>query len=483
MSDSTPQSLSNTGDSEGPTSPNTETSATEPGSISSSKYVPPHLRATQPVLAPQSPENSHPVYKHTFTASEVDQHFGVVHGGTINSSINNHKELAYILIFLNQHPQYPPKIFIKSNLELVFKDAAQGADMNPILGGLEIPLFEEEKAAGKRVFRFKSWVRVAKAERLEKGSEGLIDMLTAKWRSDTPRRSGFEMREREKSRKGGGVAKTTERGANGEERTVENIVFKKDPDNEQEEEEKSPVSPISPVSGGGNGEGSLTQKLENTRPRSEWAWKNSLSVDWAVVTLDFIQTDKGNPLHGPRVKLATPEQKQEKLEKEIGDLLRSTESISLDDVGETNDHTGGTIRGNKGERPGFGVDGADDTITLMVNGDLDSASIPSSPMLGPVTPKKGSAINLSAYSLSKSSDSRLNPEKGRSGGGLNVSNSDISQSYISTGMEDSVVEDFGAISATSETDADESDRWSELSEREDENWMAVERGGMAKEVY
>ncbi|KAF3902249.1 hypothetical protein AA313_de0203796 [Arthrobotrys entomopaga] len=448
---------------------------------SSSAYIPPHLRCKQPVPAPPPSDASHPLDQKLFKASEVSQHFGLLHGGTVNPSINNHREIAYILIFLNQHPQYPSKIFVKSNLDLIFQDAAQGSEMNPLLHDLEIPLFEEEKGQ-KKMFRFKSWVKISKVERLEKGSEELINMLTLKWRRDTPRRSGFEMREREKSRKGAEVYRTVEKGADGEDRVVESLVYSKDPDDEEEEEEKElPVSkPGAP----------LEKRLEQTIPRSEWAWKNSLSVDWAVVTLEFIRVYKGNPLHGPRVKLLapaknTPDQKHD-------DLLRSTEAISLDEANEYMKENAGktTIRGNA-KRPS-NIDGADDSITLLVNGDLDTVSIPSSPMLEPVTPKKGSAVNLAAtYNLSKSTDSTPTADKNRlsgsnvgvSGGGdrLGVSHSDISQSYISTGMGESVAEDFGTMSATS-TDADESDRWSELSEQQDENWMAVERGGMAKEV-
>ncbi|KAK6537893.1 hypothetical protein TWF694_010791 [Orbilia ellipsospora] len=450
-------------------------SATEP---SPSAYIPPHLRCKQPVPAPPPSNVSHPLDQKLFTASEVSQHFGLLHGGTVNPSINNHREIAYILIFLNQHPQYPSKIFVKSNLDLLFKDAAQGSEMNPLLRDLEIPLFEEEKGEYK-YFKFKSWVKVSKAERLEKGSEALIDMLTLKWRRDTPRRSDFGMREkereRERSRKGAEVIKMVEKGANGEDRVVENLVYKKDPDDEVEEEENLPVSQPGV---------SLEKRLEQTVPRSEWAWKNSLSVDWAVVTLEFIQTYKGNPLHGPRVKLLAPV--KETLDQKYEDLLKSTEAISLDEANEYMKENMGkaTIRGN-GKRP-LNLDGADDTITLLVNGDLDSVSIPSSPILEPVTPKKGSAVNLSTYSLSKSTDGTPAAEKSRPsgsnvGGGLGVSHSDISQSYISTGMGESVAEDFGTMSATS-TDADESDRWSELSEQQDENWMAVERGGMAKET-
>ncbi|KAF3922042.1 hypothetical protein ABW20_dc0107026 [Dactylellina cionopaga] len=482
--------------------PDLSTSHGGTGELSTSRYIPPHIRH-QPksspanAAAPTSVSPTASSEQTLFTASEIYQHFGVVHGGTINPSINNHKELAYILIFLNQHPQYPPDIFIKSNLELVFKDAFQGDETNALLRDLEIPLFEEEKKAGKRVFRFKSWVKIQKAERLEKGSEALVDMLTLKWRSDTPRRSGFEMREREKSRKecDAKITATVEKGTNGEEIVVENAGFKNDPDADYEQR---PVSPVAQ----GAGSSSLTQKVEQTVPRSEWAWKNSLGVDWAVVTLEFVQTGKGNPLHGPPVQLTAPVKtkepvEQERIEKEIGDLLKPTESLSLGRTEDYQKDAGKTIRGNSGRRSEKvellkilrpQTDGADDTVTVMINDDLDSASIPSSPVLEPATPKKGSALNLSAYALSNPSDgSHLLPEKASAAGGeLSISQSDISQSYISTGMGESVVDDFGAISATSETDAEESDRWSELSDHErpeDEHWMAVERGGMAKEVF
>ncbi|KAK6361217.1 hypothetical protein TWF730_004959 [Orbilia blumenaviensis] len=496
------------------------TSAPDSSNLSEPKspYVPPHLRHKLPVYPTPTntmegsqttttitdiPSEKKPFQRKTFTATEIYRHFGVVHGGTINPSINNHKELAYILIFRNQHPQYPPKIFVKSNLELIFKDAAKGDDINPILETLDIPLFEEEHQYRSKLFKFKSWVRVQKVERLEKGSEALIEMLTEKWRSDTPRRTGFEMREREKSRREEKmkkenaltITKAVEVGENGQETVVENRIFKDDPDDS--EDKNSQVKQGGP--GKPNTDEPLSQKLEQTVPRSEVAWKTSLSVDWGVVTLEFVENGKENPLYGSPVQLAPPPIRETSeptgdLREEIDQVLKATGSMKLDNNNSNSNKyvTDGkkTIRGARGEKSEkvkiskiLQMDGADDTV--LVNDDLDSASIPSSPVLEPATPKKGSAINLPAYAL-QSSGSHPHQEKGSAAGGLSISQSDISQSYISTGMGDSMAEDFGTISAPSETEAEESDRWSELSEHDrpdDENWMAVERGGMAKEVY
>lgn len=324
-------------------------------------------------------------------------------------------------------------------------------------------------------------------------------MLIMKWRRDTPRRSGWKVqmleRERERERIAAGEATVTtkvEKGADGEELVVENRVFKGDPDDEVEEEEKKAEKETKVG-------GTIAQKLEKTAPRSEMAWKNSLSVDWAVVTLELVDCDKGNPMHGPPVQLTAPafvnfdddeyskkqdekphaeekivDEKQQKkqIDEDIEELLASTDSISLAAAVEKKDADPAHL---------FGTDGADDAV--MVNDDLDSASIPSSPLLEPATPKKGSAVNLPAYALAKSWDDgalRL-PEK--NGQGLAVSSEDISASYMSAGAS-SVADDFAAMSAT-DTEAEESDRWSELSEheREDEHWMAVERGGMAREVF
>ncbi|KAK6520734.1 hypothetical protein TWF506_000981 [Arthrobotrys conoides] len=486
------------------------TSTPDSSNLSGSKpaYIPPHLRHKLPDLSastaaaskmttPEAVPEKKPFQRKTFTASEIYKHFGVVHGGTINPSINNHKELAYILIFRNQHPQYPPRIFLKSNLELIFENASQGSEINPLLEHLEIPLFEEEHQYRSKLFKFKSWVKIQKVERLEKGSDKLVEMLTLKWRSDTPRRSGFEMQEREKSKReeklkkeNATITKTVDVGTNGEETVVENRFFKEDPDeSEDKQPQRNPGGPAKVTLSD-----TLAQKMENTMPRSEIAWKNSLNVDWGVVTLEFIENGKDNPLYGPPVKLLPstfkePQQPKNDLSKELGDVLKATESLKLDSVEKEVTDGKKTIRGTRGDKNEKGkrskalqMDGADDTV--LVNDDLDSASIPSSPVLEPATPKKGSAINLSAYAL-QTSGANSRREKASNGGTLSISQSDISQSYISTGMGESMAEDFGTISAPSETEAEESDRWSELDDHdpEDENWMAVERGGMAKEVY
>ncbi|KAF3097472.1 hypothetical protein TWF706_007332 [Orbilia oligospora] len=488
------------------------TSTPESSNLSGSKsaYIPPHLRhklpdlsasaaATLKMTTPEVVPEKKPFQRKTFTASEIYKHFGVVHGGTINPSINNYKELAYILIFRNQHPQYPPKIFVKSNLELIFDNESQGNEINPLLEHLEIPLFEEEHQYRSKLFKFKSWVKIQKVERLEKGSEELVEMLTLKWRSDTPRRSGFEMQEREKSRReeklkkeNAAITKMVEVGANGEETVVENRFFKDDPD---DSEDKQPQRKLS-----GSGKITLSdtilQNLEKTTPRSEIAWRNSLNVDWGIVTLEFIENGKENPLYGPPVNLLPystskdPQPPKDDISKEIDDVSKATGFMKLDDIEKNVADGKKTIRGTRGDKnekvkisKALQTDGADDAV--LVNDDLDSASIPSSPVLEPATPKKGSAINLSSYAL-QTSGANPRREKPSNGGGLSISQSDISQSYISTGMGDSMAEDFGTISAPSETEAEESDRWSELDDHdhtEDENWMAVERGGMAKEVY
>ncbi|KAF3309086.1 hypothetical protein TWF173_011452 [Orbilia oligospora] len=464
------------------------TSTPESSNLSGSKsaYIPPHLRhklpdlsasaaATLKMTTPEVVPEKKPFQRKTFTASEIYKHFGVVHGGTINPSINNYKELAYILIFRNQHPQYPPKIFVKSNLELIFDNASQGNEINPLLEHMEIPLFEEEHQYRSKLFKFKSWVRIQKVE------------------------SGFEMQEREKSRReeklkkeNAAITKTVEVGADGEETVVENRFFKDDPD---DSEDKQPQRKLS-----GSGKITLSdtilQNLEKTTPRSEIAWRNSLNVDWGIVTLEFIENGKENPLYGPPVKLLPyntskePQPPKDDISKEIDEVSKATGFMKLDEIEKNVADGKKTIRGTRGDKnekvkisKALQTDGADDAV--LVNDDLDSASIPSSPVLEPATPKKGSAINLSAYAL-QTAGANPRREKPSHGGGLSISQSDISQSYISTGMGDSMADDFGTISAPSETEAEESDRWSELDEHdhtEDENWMAVERGGMAKEVY
>jgi len=96
----------------------------------SAKYMPPHLR-NQPPSSPPSPAERTP--NDGYTLEELAHQFDRKHkAGTLNSNSEkgidwDHSSLAFIVIFKAQHPHRPPKIFCKTNLNLLPASASAGA--------------------------------------------------------------------------------------------------------------------------------------------------------------------------------------------------------------------------------------------------------------------------------------------------------------------------------------------------------------------
>jgi len=92
--------------------------------------MPPHLRNQPPSSSP-SPAERTP--NDGYTLEELAHQFDCKHkAGTLNSNAEkgidwDHSSLAFIVIFKAQHPHRPPKIFCKTNLNLLPASASAGA--------------------------------------------------------------------------------------------------------------------------------------------------------------------------------------------------------------------------------------------------------------------------------------------------------------------------------------------------------------------
>lgn len=92
------------------------------------RYIPPHMRGstdssstgTPPVKAERKPEDG-------YTLDEISNQYSFDHKkqlGTLNRASkfvgeDEKHTLGFIIIFKNQHPKWPPKIYCKTNLFLL----------------------------------------------------------------------------------------------------------------------------------------------------------------------------------------------------------------------------------------------------------------------------------------------------------------------------------------------------------------------------
>jgi len=101
--------------------------------------MPPHLR-NQPPSSPPSPAERTP--NDGYTLEELAHQFDRNHKvGTLNSNSEkgidwDHSSLAFIVIFKDQHPHWPPKIFCKTNLNLLPASAGAGDTANATEDGV-----------------------------------------------------------------------------------------------------------------------------------------------------------------------------------------------------------------------------------------------------------------------------------------------------------------------------------------------------------
>jgi len=102
----------------------------QPQPTMSARYLPPHLRTQPPSSSPPPAERTP---NDGYTLEELAHQFDCKHKvGTLNSNAEkgidwDHPSLAFIVIFKDQHPHWPPKIFCKTNLNLLPASASAGA--------------------------------------------------------------------------------------------------------------------------------------------------------------------------------------------------------------------------------------------------------------------------------------------------------------------------------------------------------------------
>ena len=99
-----------------------------------SRYIPPVLRSKQ-----ASAQNETPVERKSedgYSIEEICHQFDHnIKPGTLNGG----DELAFILLFSDQHPQWPSRIFCKSNLQLLPSIAKNSEDASPVTDPALLP--------------------------------------------------------------------------------------------------------------------------------------------------------------------------------------------------------------------------------------------------------------------------------------------------------------------------------------------------------
>ena len=182
------------------------------------RYVPPHMRNKASSTGNEAAGKFERKLEDGYTLEEIANQFGSKQKtGTLNSGIAE-GALAFIVLFRDQHPQWPPQIFCKSNLHLLpaEKDAntigdiydseahpkAKGTSGNETYASNtnngdagegtrspseSIPVFTEEISApidrrrqGRR-FVFEGYYDITNVEYLAPRSKELIKMLDTKF--------------------------------------------------------------------------------------------------------------------------------------------------------------------------------------------------------------------------------------------------------------------------------------------------------------
>ena len=175
--------------------------------------MPPHLRAKSIPIDGATSVQSERKPEDGYTLVEIANQFGCKHKvGTLNSNSEkgvdwDHSSLAFIVIFGHpQHPQWPPKIFCKTNLNLLppSTGASNGTSAKQVNNGDNheedeshglsgpIPVFTEIYVPGFRAekrFVFDHYYCITHVEYLAPESKELIAMLDTKFTPERKQRS------------------------------------------------------------------------------------------------------------------------------------------------------------------------------------------------------------------------------------------------------------------------------------------------------
>lgn len=145
------------------------------------------MAAVSPPLSPTTPQKWRPRSSrtYTYTRDQLEQHFGNPHDGTLTGSIDDPQRISRILIFDNQHPSFPPEIFIKSNLHLVFGTPLRTLQVVPIPLFQQMPWGPSPSSSGepgtKDRWEFVGWYVIDNVQLIERRSPELCTRLEVKW--------------------------------------------------------------------------------------------------------------------------------------------------------------------------------------------------------------------------------------------------------------------------------------------------------------
>lgn len=156
-------------------------------------YVPPHKRVPAGDAAAAISSSSTAARRRVegdasipfYTSHELEDCLGVNHLHTLSNSLASPHSLTAIIIHDGQHPEWPPTIMCKTNVEILPSDATDETH--------EYPLFKEapfRRTGREKAFEFDGWWRIVVINFLEPRSEELVAMLDKKF-SRPQRRGGF----------------------------------------------------------------------------------------------------------------------------------------------------------------------------------------------------------------------------------------------------------------------------------------------------
>lgn len=159
---------------------------------SSSRYVPPHLRK-QTSSAGQdvgSTKEEMPERPESYTIQDLAAHYKAdseVHA-TLNRGAVDPTRPSHILLFYGAHPEWPPKFYCKTNIELlqqyptaVASDGEASGNPSGTVPAQEetsVPVYVEVRPSK---FEFLGYFTIVSATFLEPRSEALINLLETKF--------------------------------------------------------------------------------------------------------------------------------------------------------------------------------------------------------------------------------------------------------------------------------------------------------------
>lgn len=171
------------------------------------RYVPPALRNKQASEAEEA--GTERDLKKGYTIKEICHQFDYPLNEA--STLNGGRRLAFILLFGDQHPQWPPKIFCKSNLHLLSMkhnpsissdiriDAPHPPSLDPMgekskLPTKPVPLFTQDRALqqqgrsnGQGPFDFSGMYIISSVDYLQPRSQELVNLLDIKFKGGKER--------------------------------------------------------------------------------------------------------------------------------------------------------------------------------------------------------------------------------------------------------------------------------------------------------